>query len=89
MTTIEKYFPQGIAVGNAFCNRVEERSHLKNSILSNEHIVLVAPRRYGKTSLITQILKDIELLFVPKKDRYFLTEINKGFSFYALDRQPQ
>ena len=61
MTTIEKYFPQGIAVDNAFCNRVEEKSHLRNSILSNEHIVLVAPRRYGKTSLITQILKDIEL----------------------------
>ena len=57
---IEKYFPQGIATGTAFCNRTEERKLLKNSVASNEHTVLVAPRRYGKTSLITQVLKDVD-----------------------------
>ena len=54
----EKYFPQGVATDNAFCNRETERSALKSSISAHEHIVLVAPRRYGKTSLITQVLKE-------------------------------
>ncbi len=52
------YFPQGLATDDSFCNRISERSELKNSIETHEHIVLVAPRRYGKTSLITQVLKE-------------------------------
>jgi len=57
---IEKYFPQGVATGASFCNRVNERKTLKRSITLNEHTVLVAPRRHGKTSLITQVLKDVD-----------------------------
>lgn len=53
-----RYFPQGIVTGDNFCNRENERQLLKTSIASHEHIVLVAPRRYGKTSLITQVLKE-------------------------------
>lgn len=67
----ERYFPQGVATDNAFCNREEERFALKNSIQSHEHVVLVAPRRYGKTSLMAQVLKEnafpgvnIDFLFV-------------------------
>lgn len=65
------YFPQGVATDSAFCNRERERSALRASIESHEHTVLVAPRRYGKTSLITQVLKEnsfpgtsIDFLFV-------------------------
>lgn len=68
---MERYFPQGIAVDNAFCNRETERAAIKDSIESHEHIVLIAPRRYGKSSLITQVLKEndfpgacIDLFFV-------------------------
>jgi AAA+ ATPase superfamily predicted ATPase len=68
---MERYFPQGIATDNAFCNRKIERAAIKNSIESHEHIVLIAPRRYGKSSLITQVLKEndfpgvcIDLFFV-------------------------
>ena len=53
-------FPQGIASDDVFCNRATERNALKRSVEENEHIVLMAPRRYGKTSLITQVLKDID-----------------------------
>ena len=53
-----KYFPQGIATDGDFCNRVNERTLLKRKIESNEHTVLIAPRRYGKTSLMAQILKE-------------------------------
>ena len=54
----ETYFPQGIATDRAFCNRDEERKRLAVSIAAHEHTVLVAPRRYGKTSLIAQVLKE-------------------------------
>jgi hypothetical protein len=54
----QKFFPQGIAIDDAFCNREKERLSLKLSIEQHEHIVLVAPRRYGKTSLVTQVLNE-------------------------------
>jgi AAA+ ATPase superfamily predicted ATPase len=55
---MQRYFPQGIATDQSFCNREKERAALKYSIAAHEHIVLVAPRRYGKTSLIMQVLKE-------------------------------
>jgi len=55
---MQRYFPQGIATNSSFCNREKERINLKYSIEVHEHVVLVAPRRYGKTSLITQALKE-------------------------------
>ncbi|MFT3741687.1 MAG: ATP-binding protein [Gammaproteobacteria bacterium] len=68
---MEKYFPQGIVTDKAFCNREIERKAIKASIESHEHIVLIAPRRYGKSSLIAQVLKEndfpsicIDLFFV-------------------------
>ena len=53
-----RYFPQGVATDGSFCNREKERAALKRCIEMHEHVVLVAPRRYGKTSLITQVLKE-------------------------------
>lgn len=55
---MQSFFPQGIASSTSFCNRDNERKALKNSIETHEHIVLVGPRRYGKTSLIAQVLKE-------------------------------
>lgn len=54
-------FPQGHALGEAFCDREIERARLKNSFLNNEHTVIVAPRRYGKSSLIKQVLIDTKI----------------------------
>jgi len=68
---IQRYFPQGVAEEEFFCNREKERKLISDSILSHEHLVLVAPRRYGKTSLIAQVLREndfpgisIDLFFV-------------------------
>ena len=68
---MKRYFPQGIATDYTFCNREDERAEIKASIESHEHIVLIAPRRYGKSSLITQVLNEndfpgicIDLFFV-------------------------
>ncbi len=59
-----KIFPSGIATGEAFCNRETERKYLKDCFSNNEHIVIVAPRRYGKTSLIIQSIKESSILSV-------------------------
>ena len=53
-----RYFPQGLATDQMFCNREKERNELKQIIEQHEHVVLVAPRRYGKTSLMMQVLKE-------------------------------
>lgn len=60
----EIYFPQGISSDEAFCNRETERETLKKAITAHENIVLIAPRRYGKTSLITQVLKENDFIGV-------------------------
>jgi uncharacterized protein len=49
-------FPQGLATGVAFYNRENERKKLTSSFLNGEHTVVVAPRRYGKSSLIKQVI---------------------------------
>lgn len=54
-------FPTNIAIGNAFCNREEERDLLKHYILGGRHVVIMAPRRYGKTSLINQVLLELNI----------------------------
>ena len=54
-------FPLVIARGNAFCNRVTERSYLAKNIMQRKHTLLLAPRRYGKSSLIAKVLEEQEL----------------------------
>lgn len=44
-------FPLGIAKDEQFCNRVQETEKLVSNISRGRHTVLIAPRRYGKTSL--------------------------------------
>lgn len=61
MTEASKYFPEGVAIGSAFINRVEERNFLINRITANKHTVLIAPRRYGKTSLVMQVANEMQL----------------------------
>lgn len=57
-------FPSGIAEGAAFCNRVQERTRLINNIKHIKHTVLMAPRRYGKTSLIRQVILENNCIYV-------------------------
>lgn len=54
-------FPMGIATGDAFCNRSKERTHLASNIQHNRHTVLLAPRRYGKTSLVSQVISELKI----------------------------
>lgn len=52
-------FPLGKAYGDAFCNRLNETKKLVGNIESGKHTFLVAPRRYGKSSLCEHAFKQI------------------------------
>lgn len=56
-----EYFPLGKAYGEAFCNRVEETKKLVGNIENGKHTFLVAPRRYGKSSLCEKALEAANL----------------------------
>jgi hypothetical protein len=57
-------FPAGVALGDAFYDRVDERKALIASIQDRRHTVLIAPRRFGKTSLMRKILEDKQYPFI-------------------------
>lgn len=52
-----------------FCNRVEELSELKNDVQNGLNVLLYAPRRFGKTSLLKKLQtqlsddEDIKIIF--------------------------
>lgn len=53
---------------NDFCNRTEDLNELQKDINSGLNVLLYAPRRFGKTSLIkklqTKLLKDKNYIFI-------------------------
>lgn len=51
------FFPLGKAYGDAFCNREKEAEKLLGNIQNGKHTFLVAPRRYGKSSLCEKVLE--------------------------------
>src|SRR5476649_2242851 len=57
------FFPQGLASGENFCNRISERTRLKANIHSARSTLIMSPRRYGKTSLMLFVLQEIKLPF--------------------------
>lgn len=56
-------FPLSVAFGDAFCNRLEETERLKFCIMNHRPVLLVSPRRYGKTSLALQGIRQSGLPF--------------------------
>lgn len=55
------FFPLGKAYGESFCNRVEETKKLIGNIKSGKHTFIVAPRRYGKSSLCEKAFEAINI----------------------------
>lgn len=74
----DNYFPLIVAKGNTFCNRVQERAYLKNNIERNIHSLVVAPRRYGKTSLILKVLEENNIAFA-LVDLFSVTHLESVF----------
>lgn len=50
------FFPLGRAHGEAFCNREDETEWLVGNIQACKHSLLIAPRRFGKSSLAEKAL---------------------------------
>ncbi len=59
----------GVIKEEKFCNRIEELKELKQDILNKQNVLIYAPRRFGKTSLI---LKAVEELKEEYKDFRFV-----------------
>lgn len=53
-------FTIGIAKNEDFCNRQQELADLVNYAKNGQNVVLYAPRRYGKSSLVRQVLRELE-----------------------------
>lgn len=60
----ERSFPQKLALGKNFCNRIKEQEHLKNQIIDVRPTLIISPRRYGKTSLGIQVLENLQIPYV-------------------------
>jgi uncharacterized protein len=73
------YFPTRLATGLAFCNRKKELQRLKYNIKGNNPILIISPRRYGKTSLC---LKAFDQLKLP----YTKIDLYKAFSEEDIER---
>lgn len=54
-------FPLGKAYGDSFCNRQEETKKLLGNIKSGKHTLIIAPRRYGKSSLAEKAIEQSKL----------------------------
>lgn len=57
-------FPPGIAEGDSFCNRVIERKQLAENISGINHTVIMAPRRYGKSSLLNYVIQESGIPYI-------------------------
>src|SRR5471030_147512 len=55
------YFPLGKAHGEAFCNRTIETEWLVDNIQACKHSLLIAPRRFGKSSLAEKAIEKSQL----------------------------
>ena len=62
----KEYFPLWQVTGKSFCNRVAKRKALKTDLLAGWHSWLMPSRRYGKSSLVAQVLHDLESVKKPK-----------------------
>jgi len=68
-----------LALDDAFTNREAEIRELKRDILNGQDVVVLAPRRYGKTSLVWRVIQEVvkkkvlvaqvNLMTTPTKER--------------------
>lgn len=58
---MEKAFVYGMPVGgNNFTDRIEETKRIKLDFENSVNVILISPRRMGKTSLIKKVISEID-----------------------------
>lgn len=60
----EHHFPLGIAKGESFVGRTDEVLWLQKNIQAGVHTLLLAPRRYGKSSLVLYTLENNDVNYL-------------------------
>lgn len=58
------YFPTRLAIADAFCNREDEIKRLIANIQGVNPVLIMSPRRYGKTSLALNVLEYLKFPYV-------------------------
>lgn len=58
------FFPTRLALGSAFCNRKQETNQLRQNIENVNPVLIMSPRRYGKTSLAINTFNKIVWTYV-------------------------
>lgn len=76
-------FPLGKAYGAAFCNRQDETRRLIGNIESGKHTLIIAPRRYGKSSLAERAIEQSKLAAI--KINFHLCTSESEVSQLVLD----
>jgi hypothetical protein len=65
--TGEKIFPVGVPVtGKDLIGRDKELEDIKSLLKIGQSVILTAPRKYGKTSLILELLRQL------KEEKYYV-----------------
>ena len=79
------FFFGEVVTGENFTNRVNEINRLKRELREGHNIFLISPRRYGKTSLIMNVLEYLnrEGLFTFYMDLYKVTSLQELLEAYA------
>ena len=80
---VRNYFPQGVAKGQAFIGRKTEIKDLEYNILSGHHTLLMASRRFGKTSLAKHVLSKLKFPF--GEANFYMAQTEKSVQFKILD----
>ena len=82
-----------IVDGDYFTDRVEETALLKQKLDSENHIVLISPRRYGKSSLVQRVLADsdrpqirLDMQYVVSVSDFASQLLKALFRIYPMER---
>lgn len=79
-----------------FTNRVEEIKKVRSVLESENHLIISSPRRYGKTSLILKVVKeldrpfiDIDLQIITTPEDLAAQLLNRIYRIYPFEKMKQ
>lgn len=49
-----------LVAGDPFCNRTKEINRIRNAFLDSQNIILISPRRWGKSSLVQEVIRLVD-----------------------------
>lgn len=67
-----------VVTGEYFTNREDEIKELSEEIISGQNVILISPRRYGKTSIVINAVSKIKLLFIKIDMNLITDEVDLG-----------